>query len=190
MTRPTGDMVWRVAPVLAVLGTIGCDRATKHLASTTLAGTPGRSYLADTVRLGYVENPGGFLSLGASLSPDVRVALFTVGTGILLLVMLAFAVRRRAEGWVSIGLALFVSGGVSNWFDRLERGSVVDFLNLGIGPLRTGIFNVADVAILLGALVFGIGELRSAPPESATDLPKTTADSLQVVDGDADRGES
>ena len=34
--------------------------------------------------------------------------------------------------------------------DRLIHGSVVDFLNVGIGPVRTGVFNVADVAIMLG----------------------------------------
>ena len=54
-----------VALVAAALATIGCDRATKHVATALLAGEPDRSYLADTVRLGYAENTGGFLSLGA-----------------------------------------------------------------------------------------------------------------------------
>ena len=45
---------------------------------------------------------------------------------------------------------LFLAGGASNWVDRLVHGRVVDFLNLGIGPLRTGVFNVADVAIMAG----------------------------------------
>jgi signal peptidase II len=51
----------------------------------------------------------------------------------------------------TLGLALFVAGGASNWIDRVARGSVVDFLNVGVGPVRTGVFNVADVAIMLGA---------------------------------------
>jgi signal peptidase II len=39
----------------------------------------------------------------------------------------------------------------SNWLDRLASGRVVDFINIGFGPLRTGIFNVADVAIMFGS---------------------------------------
>jgi signal peptidase II len=48
-------------------------------------------------------------------------------------------------------VALFVAGGASNLVDRIAHGVVIDFMNVGIGPLRTGIFNVADVAIMLGA---------------------------------------
>ena len=53
--------------IVAALGTIGCDRVTKHAAAAYLAGTPTRSFLGDTIRVGYVENTGGFLSLGAEL---------------------------------------------------------------------------------------------------------------------------
>jgi signal peptidase II len=38
---------------------------------------------------------------------------------------------------------------------------VTDFINVGIGPLRTGIFNVADVAIMLGAALVAFGSFRS-----------------------------
>ena len=57
--------------------------------------------------------------------------------------------RRNNTGSAELGLVLFISGGASNWIDRVLRGSVVDFLNMGIGPLRTGVFNMADVAIML-----------------------------------------
>ena len=40
------------------------------------------------------------------------------------------------------------------------RGSVIDFLNVGVGPLRTGIFNVADMAILLGVGIFLFTKVR------------------------------
>ncbi len=54
---------------------------------------------------------------------------------------------------------MFFAGGVSNWIDRLLGGSVVDFLNVGIGWMRTGVFNVADVAIMLGIALFMLAEL-------------------------------
>jgi signal peptidase II len=49
---------------------------------------------------------------------------------------------------------LVIGGGMSNFIDRLLYGGyVVDFLNVGIGSVRTGIFNVADVFIVTGVLL-------------------------------------
>lgn len=130
--------------------TAGCDRVTKHLAVTALSGYPDHSYLADTVRLQYHENPGAFLSVGSSWSPEVRAVMFQIGNA-LFLVALAVGASRR--GWSRVefcGLALFFAGALSNLIDRVAMGSVIDFLNVGIGPIRTGIFNIADVAIMAG----------------------------------------
>ena len=76
----------RLVLLVAVVSTIGCDRVTKHIATTALAGVSARSYLADTVRLEYVENTGGFLGLGADWPDAVRTTFFTTGTGLVLLV--------------------------------------------------------------------------------------------------------
>lgn len=137
--------------MLVIVATIGCDRVTKHVATMTLAGSPMQSYLSDTVRLGYAENTGGFLSLGSSLPPAARTLVFVGGTGLALAVLFLVAIRAAVDRWTLLGLALFIGGGASNWIDRVMRGSVVDFLNVGLGPVRTGIFNVADVAIMAGA---------------------------------------
>lgn len=130
--------------------TAGCDRVTKHLAVTTLAGAPDQSFLADTVRLQYHENPGAFLSLGASWSPTTRMLLFQFGNALFLAVAGFLAAAYRWSRVASCGLILFLAGGMSNLADRLAIGGVIDFLNVGIGPIRTGIFNVADVAIMAG----------------------------------------
>ncbi|HEU4620028.1 MAG TPA: signal peptidase II [Gammaproteobacteria bacterium] len=143
----------RLALVAVVLATVGCDRVTKHVAASALAGKPARSFFADTVRLTYSENVGGFLSLGAGWPPAARTALLTVGTGMILAAAVLLAFRRTWSRWESLGLALFVAGGASNWLDRLLRGAVIDFLNVGLGPVRTGIFNVADVAIMTGIAI-------------------------------------
>ena len=152
----------RIVVMAAMVATIGCDRVTKHAAMTMLAGEPDRSYLADTVRLGYVENPGGFLSLGASWPSLMRTTFFTVATGIMLLTLAVVAIRRRRDEWSALGVALFLAGGASNWVDRIARGSVVDFLNVGVGPVRTGVFNVADAALMLGPAIFVFAEFRNS----------------------------
>jgi signal peptidase II len=133
-----------------LVATIGCDRVTKRLASETLAGAPDRTFLAGTVRVAYAENRGGFLSVGAGWPDHGRTAVFVVITGALLAAMAVAIVRARWGRWPMLGATLFLAGGASNWIDRVVHGRVVDFLNLGIGPLRTGVFNVADVAILAG----------------------------------------
>ena len=160
-----------LALLLLVVITIGCDRVTKQLATENLAGEPTRSFLADTFRLTYAENTGGFLSLGAGMPPVLRNAVFTVVTGALLLVLAVFAWRQRGSLWHAAAFALFIAGGASNWFDRVGDGRVVDFMNLGIGWLRTGIFNVADVAIMIGVAAFVFAEVRfrSAPSRRAPD---------------------
>ena len=153
----------RVAMLVAVVATIGCDRVSKHIATATLAGEPGRSYFADTIRLEDVENTGGFLSLGATLPSAARTAVFTIGTGFMLLLLVGAALRLRWQGWSLIGTGLVLAGGASNWVDRLVRGSVVDFMNIGVGPVRTGIFNVADMAIMVGVAVLLFGQSRVSP---------------------------
>ena len=53
-----------------------------------------------------------------------------------------------------LAVALIFSGGVGNLYDRIAYGgSVVDFISIGIGPVRTGIFNIADIAITVGVLI-------------------------------------
>jgi signal peptidase II len=131
----------------------GCDLISKDIAADSLAGAPAQSYFFDVVRLTYAENSGSFLNLGASLPESIRFLVFTLGVGLLLALLITHALRSHWRGTKYLGLALFVAGGVANWADRVADGRVVDFLNVGVGPFRTGIFNVADVAILAGVVI-------------------------------------
>lgn len=154
---------------LVLIGTtVGCDRVTKHIATASLAGMPVRSFLGDTVRLEYAENTGGFLGIGANLGPGPRTAIFTIGTGLILMAGLLAAFKLRWHRWHLVGGCLAFAGGASNWLDRATHGAVVDFVNLGLGDhLRTGIFNLADVALLLGICILMF-------PMFSTGLAKST----------------
>jgi signal peptidase II len=138
---------------LFLAGTAACDRATKHFAMTTLAGAPDQAFFAGTVRLTYHENPGAMLGLGAGWTPGTRTAIFQIGNGLFLLATAILTLRGGFSRLAQVGLLLLLAGGVSNLVDRVALGRVIDFLNVGIGPLRSGIFNVADVAILAGTAV-------------------------------------
>jgi len=150
-------MAGKVLLLILVASTIGCDRATKHLADTSLAGAPPHSYFADTLRLEYSENSGAFLSLGADLPKRVRTTIFTLGVGLTLSLLALAGLRLHWAGLRLFGAALIWAGGTSNLIDRASRGIVVDFINVGVGSLRTGIFNVADLAIVLGFVFILIG---------------------------------
>jgi len=152
----------RLLALVLVLMTIGCDRVTKHLAVTHLADSSPHSYLADTVRLEYAENSGAFLSIGSSLPDWLRTAVLQVGVGLALIAMVVLALRQRWRGLALLGASLTFAGGMSNLVDRIARDRVVDFLNVGIGSLRTGIFNVADVAVLFGIILILSGTTREA----------------------------
>ena len=144
--------------LIAATSVVGCDRVTKHVATATLEGKPARSYFFDTVRLGYAENTGSFLSLGANLPSAVRFAVFVVVAGLMLAFLVVYGIRRRWAGARLYGLALVAGGGASNLADRIMSGQVVDFLNVGVGPLRTGVFNVADMALSAGLVVLAASE--------------------------------
>jgi signal peptidase II len=156
-----GSRLTLVSLVLA--GTVGCDQATKQLAISHLRDEPAQTFLGGLLRLVFAENSGAFLSLGGRLPPALRFGLLTVGVGVLLLVALLYLLRSQQLGRLHVvALALAIGGGVSNWFDRLVNdGRVVDFMVLGIGPVRTGVFNVADVAIMLGVGLMLLGSQRA-----------------------------
>jgi signal peptidase II len=117
------------------------------------------------VDLRYTENAGGAFSLFGSqpwlfLSATVVVALVIVGASL-----------RLASRATAIGLGLILGGAVGNLTDRIVRGSgvsgrVVDFIDLHHWP----VFNVADSAIVVGALLVllaGFRQGRSAKSPSS-----------------------
>ncbi len=143
-----------VTAILIIVATVALDQATKALARGVLEGRGRVSFLGDLFRLELARNAGAFLSLGANLPPGVRGAILTWGVAILTLGAAWVALRHRGSPVVSVGAALVAGGGLGNLWDRLtENGLVTDFMNLGLGALRTGIFNVADLAIVAGVVL-------------------------------------
>ena len=160
-----------IALALLSLATVACDHASKMAAANRLAHHEPRAFLAGSIRLEYAENTGGFLSLGADLPARSRQAVFIAGTAVLLLLLVVASVRARRDAMQLAGMALLVAGGASNLIDRISSGRVVDFLSIGIGPVRTGIFNVADVAITIGIAAVLISEPMNRRSAGTTAKP-------------------
>ena len=143
-------------PIL--LACIGSDQLTKWLAARYLAPAGSLSFLCDTLRLSYVENSGGFLGLLGGLPENFRFLLLTCGVAGLVVPGLIGILWSTALRLSTAILAILVlGGGLSNLVDRLVNdGRVIDFLNIGLGGFRTGIFNLADVWILFGSFALGV----------------------------------
>ncbi|MFS2036173.1 signal peptidase II [Polaromonas sp. CT11-55] len=157
------SIVKRLLLVLFVLlSCVACDQSTKMYAEANLPKAQALSLLSDTVRLQVAHNEGAFLSLGASAPQPWRVAIFRAGVAAMLLALLAYTLlAKSSQGLFVFALALILSGGSSNLIDRfVNEGYVVDFINLGAGSLRTGIFNVADIAIVVGAFLLSVQSWR------------------------------
>lgn len=162
---PTLGMIWGAGLC------VGCDQASKKVAAQVLKGADTLSFLGDTVRLTYAENRGAFLGLGGGWPDSVRWLVFTVMALGVVVVSAGWVVarlrRRQHASLATWAMLLIAAGGVGNLVDRVAReGRVIDFMNLGLGPLRTGIFNVADVQIMLGLGLLFLARRDLEPAES------------------------
>lgn len=145
--------------LIVLVACVGCDQTTKSLAQSFLPESESWSFLGDTVRLRLAHNPGAFLGFGASLPEAWRAALLSLGVGVILLALLGYSLFSKSVSRIDLlAYALLLAGGVGNLIDRvIYGGTVVDFINLGVGPVRTGIFNIADMAVVGGAFLFIAG---------------------------------
>lgn len=147
-----------------LLGAAGCDHATKQVAISILDRIGGVSVVGDAIRLELASNPGAFLSLGAGLPEAVRTTLLM---GVVPLLALGFATyvlyTCEPTARLMLGIGLVLGGGLGNWLDRLlHGGAVTDFITVGWGALHTGVFNIADVAVVAGMVVLFFGRASGA----------------------------
>jgi len=152
-----------------ILACIVIDQATKWLAKKYLAPDGFISFAGDTFRFQYAENTGAFLSFGSSLPEPWRHIVLTVLVALFLLGLLGYLLFSRAPSrQYVVCLSLVCGGGMSNLIDRvIYDGRVIDFLNTGIGPIRTGIFNIADMAITGGVIRLLLDSLRKTPEQTS-----------------------
>lgn len=134
---------------------ITADQVTKKIAQIHLAGSETISFFHNVFILQYTENTGGFLGLGAAIPESIRFWVFSVAVTLFLVILFIYIVFSK--GFTNrqvFALSAILGGGIGNLLDRLfNEGRVVDFMHIDIaGPLKTGVFNVADLFITFGAI--------------------------------------
>lgn len=135
--------------------TIGIDLATKAIIRETLGGSLPQYYLDGMLRLSHWENAGTFMSLGDQLPGTTRFWIFTAGIGAFAIGLIVWLCIKPSLRPVDVIAGSLIGGGtLSNVIDRLlNDGRVLDFINIVMTPLHLMIFNLADVAIALGAAI-------------------------------------
>lgn len=144
------------AVVAVALGVFGCDGATKSLARDRLEGGRPVDLVSGVLELRYVENPGMAFNAERLLPEKVRRPLLLV-VGFLFVPVIVLALRGRQPPPAELaGIALLIGGAAGNHFDRVFRGHVVDFIHVTHWP----VFNVADMALVAGAVLVVLAALR------------------------------
>ena len=151
-SKPQMNILLRSLLILLLVAlNIGCDQLSKKVVRQQLSSTDNIKIFTDHVTLMKVENSGAFLSVGTALPDSVKFILLTL-LPILVLgaAMYGLLVKTQIPQLVVVGTSFLIGGGIGNLFDRLRYGSVTDFLHVDFGIFQTGVFNLADVSIMIG----------------------------------------
>lgn len=137
--------------LLIVALNLGCDQFSKVIARKNIAPYEQIEVIKDRFTLTLVENTGAFLSVGSNLPEFIRIIILTVLPILILAYGLWFLYsNKHLPRLMQIGICFLIGGGIGNIYDRMMYGSVTDFLHMDFVLFRTGIFNMADVSIMLG----------------------------------------
>lgn len=142
----------RLIPFLVALAIFAADRVTKMWIESSIGVWEVRPVIPGFFNLIFTENRGMAFSILADASPLVRT-VFLLGVSGAVLVFVAYMLWFTASRLQRIALTLVLGGALGNLYDRLLRGSVIDFLDLHIGEYHWPTFNLADCAITTGAIV-------------------------------------
>lgn len=166
-SRYKGVVRWLILVGISAL-IIVADQLSKYFVATRMSVHQEITIIPGFFRLCYVRNPGAGLGILANAR-----WVFLLATCVIIVVIAVVLVRNALHNaFADISLTLIFAGGVGNMIDRICYGEVVDFFQFQI-KLFDFIFNVADVAITFGAIMFIIYFLfftgKNNPDEDRTD---------------------
>ena len=122
-------------------------------------------------RLTHVQNSGAAFGLFADSTSDWKVAILILFSLLALVVVSALLWKNsHAMTTTGVGLALIMGGALGNLWDRLWSGHVVDFFDFYLRDYHWPAFNIADSAIVIGALLL-VSEILFAKTPAEQKVP-------------------
>ncbi len=140
---------WQAAFFLVALLVAVADQLSKNWIRSHTEGQP--VFEIGFLRIIHVQNTGSAFGLFQDQNFILTIVAFV---GIALILLFVFFVSRRLPSLSNrlgiIALGLILGGAIGNLIDRLSRGYVTDFVDVGFWPT----FNVADPAVTVGVILF------------------------------------
>jgi signal peptidase II len=152
MSREATRRLW-----ILIASIVVADQLTKHWALNRLSGDRTID-LVGSLRFNLAFNKGMAFSQATGAGPIIGAL------GFVIVIVMVLWLRRSATGAAAVAAGMIVGGAIGNLIDRLFRGdawlrgSVVDFIDLQWFP----IFNIADSAISLGAMLMIVASFRKS----------------------------
>jgi len=137
--------------VLLIAANIGCDQVSKTMARKGIDDRERIEVIGNNLILTKVENTGAFLGMWSDLPVWLKNILL-LGLPALVMIGLFVYLLKKADlsRTTVVALTFIVGGGIGNLYDRILYGSVTDFLYMDFEIFHTGIFNMADVSVMVG----------------------------------------
>ena len=136
-------------------GIVALDVLTKYIVQRTLTLYDPVPVLGEYVRLTYIYNPGA--AFGLHVGEQSRYVFMALS--LIAVVVLFFWYRSTpvADRLRLVSIAAVTGGAIGNLIDRIRSArGVVDFVDVGVGSVRWPVFNVADIAVTIGAILLAI----------------------------------
>lgn len=139
---------------LIIVFVLAADQAAKHAIERYTPPDYFHVVIPGLLNLIQTHNPGVAFSMFANAhSPAVRFLLVLFSIGVIVFLFWLLAAERAGGRAGQVGMALIIGGAAGNVLDRLTRRGVTDFIDLHLGSHHWPTFNVADSAIVIGAIL-------------------------------------
>lgn len=141
------------------------DRLTKYFSLTKIPAEGVFWFNGKWFELGFQSRINKFIALSLPVGNVLAIILAVI---ILIILTIWLVKIYKREEWLKFGLLLTVLlSAISNLFDRIYYGGVVDFIAWSIGSLTGSVFNLADVFIIGALILFYWQEVKNNQPSFA-----------------------
>ncbi len=162
-------LYFTIAALIVIL-----DQSSKRIIWEMYEYSGGTDLINGYLRISLSRNPGAVFGILSGSR-----AFLLVITIISIAVLILFAYRMRyAPTSKRVYIGLILGGAFGNLIDRVASGTVVDFIDMGIGSYRWPTYNVADIAVTVGAVLLILGFLTYSPDREGKKVASTGGDGV------------
>ena len=144
----------RIPYFLLIIMLLIADQVTKIWISRNIVLNSSIEVIPDFFQLVHIRNKGAIFGFFSQSGSRYVFLLLTLASLVALgLVLYYFFKAAPDEKWLKISLSLIIAGALGNFFDRIFKGYVIDFLDMSVKGWHWPSFNVADSCISIGAVL-------------------------------------